>query len=115
MGDCGRDRRNDDGRRLVEFAANGRFSILDTFFFASKLGISHMSKRPSHGNGEYRLECILTRQAHRRLERNVSVRRVDLKGSDYNLVLASVRLLGRVILAGEGQTAAAAVSPPTST
>ena len=96
MGAYGRDKRNDNGRRLVELAAVGRLSILDTFFCTPKRGVSHTFKSANRGKGEYRLDYILTRQADLRLVRNISVRRVDHKDSDHNLVVADVRILGRV-------------------
>ncbi|CAN0537411.1 unnamed protein product, partial [Laminaria digitata] len=52
---------------------------------------------PNTGKGQCRLDYILTRQVDRRLVRNMTVRRPpeDRHESDHNLVVWTIRLLGR--------------------
>lgn len=79
----GRARRSGNKRRLVEFAASGRLSVLDTIFSTPKRGIS--------------LTCS---KAPTAVRVNIDLINPDSPGgpkvSTQNLVLANVRLLGRV-------------------
>lgn len=54
MGVYGRDERDDNERRLVEFATSGRLSILDTLYAHPNAG-HHTFRSSNRGKGEYRL------------------------------------------------------------
>ena len=94
LGSYGRDTLNDNGERLLTFAANHGLALVNTFFSTRKSGTS----RTFNGSGqEKRIDYILTRQHDRKLVRDVKVHRQPtfLPISDHNVVTASVRLLGR--------------------
>ena len=92
LGAYGRDEINDNGERLLSFAANHDLSLVNTFFRTPKGGISHTF----NGQGKKRIDYILTRQRGRKLVRNVTVHRQPSlhPTSDHNVVSAPVKLLG---------------------
>ncbi|CAB1101716.1 unnamed protein product [Ectocarpus sp. CCAP 1310/34] len=94
MGAYGRDIMNNNGERLLGLASDNQLSLTSTCF--RKCGVQHTFQSSNKGKEKYRLDFILMRQADRRFVRNVSVKRVDFKDSDHNLVLTTVRLPPRV-------------------
>ena len=66
------------------------------FYRTPKRGISHNFTSPNRGKGQYRLDCILNRQAELRPVRDVAVRRFDPKDSDQSLGVSYIRLMGRI-------------------
>lgn len=93
MGAYRRHKRNDIGRRLLEFAAKYLLVIRDTVFCTSKRGVSHRLKSPNHGMAKYRTDYTLIRLADLRLVRNVSLESAVHKDSDHNLVRVNPRRL----------------------
>ena len=93
LGAYGRDNLNDNGERLLSFSASHEFALLNTFFSTAKDAISHAF----NGRGKTRIDYILTRQRDRKLVRHVTVHPQPsfLPISDYNIVTAHVKLLGR--------------------
>ncbi|CAB1110585.1 unnamed protein product [Ectocarpus sp. CCAP 1310/34] len=96
LGAYGRDIMNNNGERLFGLASDNQFSLANTYFRTPKGGVQHTFQSSNKGKEKYRLDFILMRQADRRFVRNVSVKRVDFKDSDHNLVLTTVRLPPRV-------------------
>ncbi|CAB1111436.1 unnamed protein product [Ectocarpus sp. CCAP 1310/34] len=96
MGAYGRDIMNHNGERLLGLASDNQLSLTNTYFRTPKGGVQHTFQSSNKGKEKYRLDFILMRQADRRFVRNVSVKRVDFKDSDHNLVLTTVRLPPRV-------------------
>ncbi|CAB1110175.1 unnamed protein product [Ectocarpus sp. CCAP 1310/34] len=96
MGAYGRDIMNNNGERLLGLASDNQLSLTNTYFRTPKGGVQHTFQSSNKGKEKYRLDFILMRQADRRFVRNVSVKRVDFKDSDHNLVLTTVRLPPRV-------------------
>lgn len=89
-----RDILNDNGDRLLTFAANHDLAMVNTFFITRKGGIS----RTFIGHGQQKpTEHVLSRHCDRNLARDVKVFRQPnfLPISDHNIVVVSVRLLGR--------------------
>ena len=97
MGAYGRDELNNNGERLLLHAADNKLALLNTFFATRARGVSFTFQSPNTGKGQCRLDYILTRQVDRRLVRNMTVRRPpeDRHESDHNLVVCTIRLLGR--------------------
>ncbi|CAB1107702.1 unnamed protein product [Ectocarpus sp. CCAP 1310/34] len=95
MGSCGRGIMNNNGERLLGLASDNQLSLTDTYFRTPKGGVQHIFQSSNKGK-KYRLDFILMRQTDRRFVRNVSVKRVDFKDSDHNLVLTTLRLPPRV-------------------
>ena len=91
LGACGRHELNNNGKRLLNFAADNKLAVTNTFFSTRKGGISHTY------NGV--IDYILTRQAHRPRVHNVEVHpqpnRPIKADSDHNMVFATVDLGGR--------------------
>ena len=98
LGDYGRDELNDNGERLMAHATDDKLALLNTYYAAPARGISYTFQSPNRGKAQYRLDYILTRQGDRRLVRNVTVRTPPREnaGSDHNLVIGNIRLLGRI-------------------
>ena len=96
LGAYRRDELNDNGERLLH-AADNKIALLDTFFATPNRGVWYTFQSANSGNGQCRLDFILTRQVDRRLVRNITVRRPpeERHESDHNLVVANVRLLVR--------------------
>ena len=94
LGAHGRDTGNDNGEFLLAFASNHDLALVNAFFSNPQNGISHTFN--GAGNRK-RIDYILTRQRDRKLVRNVVVHHQPscLPISDYNAVVAHVRLLGR--------------------
>ena len=99
MGEEGRNELNDNGRLLLTFATDNRLAILNTFFPARRGGTWHTCNGVS-GNERWRLDYILTRQAHRGRVSNVIVVPQPIRpaksDSDHNMVVATVNLHGRL-------------------
>ncbi|CAB1112050.1 unnamed protein product [Ectocarpus sp. CCAP 1310/34] len=89
MGAYGRDIMNCNGERLLGLASDNQLSLTNTYFRTSKGGVQHTFQSSNKGKEKYRLDFILMRQTDRRFVRNVSVKRVDFKDSDHNLVGSS--------------------------
>ncbi|CAB1117725.1 unnamed protein product [Ectocarpus sp. CCAP 1310/34] len=96
MGAYGRDIMNNNGERLLGLASDNQLSLTNTYFRTPKGGVQHTFQSSTKGKEKYRLDFILMRQTGRRFVRNVSVKRVDFKDSDHNIVLTTVRLPPRV-------------------
>ncbi|CAB1110695.1 unnamed protein product [Ectocarpus sp. CCAP 1310/34] len=96
MGAYGRDIMNNNGERLLGLAADNRLSLINTYFRTPKGGVQHTFQSSNKGKEKHRLDFILMRQTDRRLVRNASVKRVDFKDSDHNLVHTTVRSPPRV-------------------
>ena len=84
---------NDNGERLLAFAADNELAIVNTHYSTRKGGVSHTF----NGRGKKRIDFILIRQRDLRLVRNVIVHQQPefLPLSDHNIVSATVRLIGR--------------------
>ena len=93
LGAYGRDTLNDNGKRLLAFAANHSLALVNTCFSTPKNRVSHTF----NGRGKKRIDNILTRQRDRKLVRDVVVcPQALLKPiSDHNIVAARGKLLGR--------------------
>ena len=98
LGAYRRDELNDNGGRLLTYATDNKLALLNTYYATPARGISYTFQSPNRGKAKYRLDYILTRQVDRRLVRNVSVQTPPRENaeSDHNLVIASIRLLGRI-------------------
>jgi len=99
LGAYGRDELNENGRRLLTFAANNNLALTNTFFSTRKGGVSHTHNGIGRLNDRKRIDYILTRQAHRPRIHDVVVdpqppppAKAD---SDHNIVYATVQLRGR--------------------
>ena len=99
LGAYGRDVLNENGKRLLNFAANNKLALTNTFFSACKGGISHTHNGIGSRNDCKRIDYILTRQAHRPRVHDVKVHpqppppaKAD---SDHNIVYAKVQLRSR--------------------
>ena len=92
LGAYGRDTLNDNGELLLSFANSHDLAIVNMFFSTPKGGVSHTF----NGRGKKRIDYVLTRQRDRKLVRNVTVHPQFsfFPFSDYNIVSASVKLLG---------------------
>ena len=98
LGAYGRDELNDNGERLMTHAIDNKLALHNTYCATPARGISYTFQSLNRENAQYRLDYILTRQVDRRLVRNVTVRTPPRENaeSDHNLVIASIRLLGRI-------------------
>ena len=98
LGAYGCDELNDNGKRLLTHATENKLALLTTYYATPARGISYIFQSPNQGKAQYRLDYILTLQVDRLLVRNVTVRTPPRKNaeSDHNLVIASIRLLGRI-------------------
>ena len=88
---------NDNGERLLLHETDNKLALLNTFFATLNDGISYTFQSANSVKGQSRLDYILPRQVDRRHLRNITVRRPpeERHESDHNLVVASIRLLGR--------------------
>ncbi|CAB1113440.1 unnamed protein product [Ectocarpus sp. CCAP 1310/34] len=91
-----RDIMNNNGERLLGLASDNQLSLTNTYFRTPKGEVQHTFQSSNKGKEKYHLDFILMRQTDRVFVRNVSVKRVDFKDSDHNLVLTTVRLPPRV-------------------
>ena len=100
MGAYGRDELNDNGERLLLHAADNKLALLNTYYTTPPRGISYTLQGPNRGKAQHRRDYLLTRQADRRLVRNVTVQTPPKENaeSDRNLVLGNIRFLGRIAL-----------------
>ncbi|CAB1108931.1 unnamed protein product [Ectocarpus sp. CCAP 1310/34] len=96
MGAYGRDIMNNNGERLLGLASDNQLSLTNTYFRTPKGGRQHTFQSSDKGKEKKRLEFIVMRQTDRRFVRIASVKRVDFKDSDHNLVLTTVRFPPRV-------------------
>ncbi|CAB1116131.1 unnamed protein product [Ectocarpus sp. CCAP 1310/34] len=96
MGAYGREIMNNNGERLLGLASDNQLALTNTYFRTPKGGGQHTFQSSNKGKDKYRLDFILMSQTARRFVPNVSVKRVDFKDSDHNLVLTTVRLPPRV-------------------
>ena len=65
---------NENGKLLFSFAENNKLALQSTFFSASKRGVPFTFQSANRGEGQERLDYILTKQADRRLIGCVKVR-----------------------------------------
>ena len=96
MGAYGRDMMNNNGERLLGLAEDNQLSLINTYFRTPKGRVQHTFQSSNKGKEKHRLDFILLRQTDRRFVRNASVKRVDFKDSDHNLVHTTVRFPPRV-------------------
>ena len=98
LGAYGRDELNDNEERLLTHATDNKLALLNTYYNTPARGISYKFQSPNRRKAQYRLDYILTRQVDRQLVRNVTVRTLPRENaeSDHNLVIANIRLLGRI-------------------
>ena len=94
LGAYGRDKLNENGKLLLDFAENNKLALLNTFFCTPKSGVSYTFQSANRSKGQPRLDYIVTKQADRQLIRCVNVHRLPLEApeSDHNLVYAKVRI-----------------------
>ena len=100
LGAYGRDELNDKGKGLLTFASDNELALTNTFFGTIEGEIPHTFNGISIRDDPKRIDCILTRQAHRSRVYNVKVHpqppppaKVD---SDHHIVYAMVRLSGHI-------------------
>jgi len=96
LGAYGRDKLNGNGTRLLNLAGDNHLALVNTFFCTPKNGISHTFQQANASKQQHRLDYLLVRQVERPCVRDAKVYFVDPKDSDHHLVLAHVRLGGRV-------------------
>ena len=94
LGAYGQDKLNENGKLLLGFAEDNKLALLNTLFCTTKYGVSYTFQSANRSKGQARLDCILAKQADRRLIRCVNVRRPLLEEpeSDHNLVYVKVRI-----------------------
>ena len=94
LGAYGRHKLNENGKLLLGFAEDNKLALLNTLFCSPKGGVSYTFQSINRSKGQARLDCILTKQADRRLIRCVNVRRPPLQApeSDHKLIYAKVRI-----------------------
>ena len=94
LGAYGRDKLNENGKLLLGFAEHNKLALLNTFFCTPKSGVSYTFQSANRSKRHARLDCILTNQADRRLNRCANACRPPLEApeSDHNLVYAKVRI-----------------------
>ena len=102
LGAYGRDELNNNGKRLLNFAADNKLAVTNTFFSTRKGGISHTYNGAIGDRaGDFKsIDYILTRQAHRPRVHKVEVHpqpnRTIKADSDHNMVFTTVDLGGRL-------------------
>eukprot|EP00752_Nemacystus_decipiens_P007608 g6799.t1 len=96
MGAYGRDELNHNGERLLGLAADNRLCLVNTYFRAPRGGARHTFQCSNRKKQRHTIDFILMHQVDRRYVRNVSMKRVDFKDPDHNLVHAAVRFPARV-------------------
>ena len=91
LGAYGRDKLNENGNLLLDFAEDNKIALLNTFFCTLKSGVSYTFQSANRSKGQARLDY---KQADRRLIRCVYVCRPPLEAteSDHNLVYARDRI-----------------------
>ena len=101
LGAYGRDELNDNGKHLLNFAADNKLAVTNTLFSMRKGGIwyTYNGVIGDRAGDFKRIDYILTRQAHRLRVHNVGVHpqpnRSIKADSDHNMVFATVDLGGR--------------------
>ena len=101
LGAYGRDKLNDNNKRLLNFATDNKLAVTNTFLSTRKGGISHTYNGIIGDRaGDFKcIDYILTRQAHRLRVHNVEVHpqpnRPIEADSDHNMVFVTVNLGGR--------------------
>ena len=101
LGAYGRDELNDNGKNLLNFAADNKLAVTNTLFSMRKGGIwyTYNGVIGDRAGDFKRIDYILTRQAHRLRVHNVGVHpqlnRPIKADSDRNMVFATVDLGGR--------------------
>ena len=76
MGAYGQGARNDNGRRLLAFSAENQLALVNTFFRASKRGITYTFQSPNAGKDRCLPPGLYPHAANRQnMVRNVTVRR----------------------------------------
>ena len=65
LGAYRRDKLNENGKLLLDFAENSKLALLNTFFYTLKSGASYTFQSANRSKGQARLDFILTKQADR--------------------------------------------------
>ena len=73
-----RDKLNENGKLLLNFAEDNKLALLNTLFCTPKSGVSYTFQSANRSKEQIRLDYILTKQANRRLIRCVNTRRPPL-------------------------------------
>ena len=96
IGAYGRDTRVSDsnGTSLLRFAGDNKLALVNTFFSVPK-GCTSRTFNGTRAADRKRIDYIITRQSHRKLVRNVTIRLQPHADSDHNIVCARVRIPGR--------------------
>ena len=82
LGAYGRDKLNENGKRMLGFAEDNKLALPNTFFCTTpKSGVSYTFQSVNRSKGQARLDYILTKQADRRLIRCVNVRAPPPRGT----------------------------------
>ena len=92
LGAYGRDKLNEEGKLLLDFAEDNRLALLNTFFCIPKSGVSYTFQNTNRSKEQSRMDYILTKQADRRLIRcfNVHWPPLEAPESDHKPVYAKV-------------------------
>ena len=87
----GRDTRvsNSNGTLLLRFAGDNKLALVNTFFSFPK-GCTSCTFNGIRPADRERIDCIITRQPHRKLVRNVTVHLQPRADSGHNIVCARV-------------------------
>ena len=98
FGAYGRDKLNSNGERLLINVTDNKLALLNTSYATPARSISYGFQSPDREKAQDRLAFILARQVDRRLVRNVTVQTQSREegGSDNNLVIGNIPLLGRI-------------------
>ena len=96
IGSYGRGTRVSDSNEasLLRFAGDNKLALVNTFFSVPR-GCTSRTFNGTRPAARKRIDCIITRQSHRKLVRNVTVHLQPHADSDHNIVYARVRLPGR--------------------
>ena len=96
IGAYGRDTRVSDsnGTSLLRFAGDNKLALVNTFFSVPK-GCTSRTFNGTRPADRKRIDCIITRQSHRKLVRDATVYLQPHADSDHNIVCARVRTPGR--------------------
>ena len=96
IGSYGRGTRVSDSNEtsLLRFASDNKLALVNTFFSVPK-GCTSRTFNGTQPADRKRIDCIITRQSHRKLVRNVTVYLQPHADSDHNIVCARVRLPAR--------------------
>ena len=80
-----------NGTSLLRFADDNKLALVNTFFSVPK-GCTSRTFNGTRRQDRKCIDCIITRQPHRKLVRNVTVHSQPRADSDHNIVCARVRL-----------------------